>query len=878
MFHGFLARCVLLTLLLALFSVALSSGACYYSMIREQRNQEDKSMHIAAATARQRMDDQLSRFQIVLDRVATSSAYQALLKDNYTSEYEKTYHILRLGNNLEPYLSKLGGVDLLLTTFPELCAVTQLEQAEDVALSITADHHPEELFPYLSTAEAPEYLFCLQDFHWKGRQRLAITAMRLEEDTPVYFTLLLNDDFWATLTGGDFQVSLADGTGATYFPYEASPLGDASCTEEMEHAGWQLTAVYSYRPAPRLFQPGMLLIFLLMWLPLCGGAVYCVMSRRLQELHDMGTAMEARLEGKQEFIRPSPKKHRMRLSILLLLLLTLTSLGSVVFSTVFFYHSYADVNRQQISTVYARAAKQLSSYLNSLLSSYRQALENIAVTPAVQELFQQTSITQTSAALWQLQQELGFVPPEYGNLTMYSLDGRLLASTIYNADYLNAMPTYHIMDNVDLLHTRQMWQYRQGEWGSIRLGILAAGASSHLPSYGEKLGMIWLDFDDSSVNRMMNDLAAEDCFCALYDRQGNLLLCTDRSDAPLTLAEAASTQAYFTIQDDVLSANGWHVRLFVSNNAITVQQQRVWVWVSTMMSAVLLVLFIVCIMIERNLLSAIRTLMGCMRAVPKDQRIRYAEEPSHPDEIKRLGTQFNRMLQSLDEARQKSVEMERKSREFEINMLQAQITPHFLYNTLRTVQVLILQQDPRAIEVIDKLITFFRSIAHLRIRKIPLREELQQVEAYISIQTVRFGQRFQVEQDLPGELLGCQVVRFCLQPLVENAINHGMSTIESGGRISIVACVEDGELHLIVSDNGCGMSSSDMATLRRKLDNAEYDSHIGILNVHQRIQLTFGNEYGIRVEHNEPAGMLVILRFPQEKHAVQPIPRPDGRS
>ena len=81
-------------------------------------------------------------------------------------------------------------------------------------------------------------------------------------------------------------------------------------------------------------------------------------------------------------------------------------------------------------------------------------------------------------------------------------------------------------------------------------------------------------------------------------------------------------------------------------------------------------------------------------------------------------------------------------------MLQAQINPHFLYNTLRTVQVLIFRQDPQAITVIDQLITFFRSVSNVQVKVVTLRQEIAQVEAYVAIQTIRFGERFHVKYDL----------------------------------------------------------------------------------------------------------------------------------
>ena len=215
-------------------------------------------------------------------------------------------------------------------------------------------------------------------------------------------------------------------------------------------------------------------------------------------------------------------------------------------------------------------------YADGSSSSDEQALENIAVNENVQYLFHAPANAANSAALWKLQQESGFVPPEYGNLTLYGLDGTLRASTIYNAESLRTKPSYHTFTWDNMLHQRQLWQYRQGEWGSIRLGILVAGASRELPGHGEKLGTIWMDFDDTGLKSIMNDLITETSRCALYDRDGKLLLWTDGFEAPDTLNDLPDSSLYFCIEDETLPTNGWAVRLFVSNGAFSSRMKRVW--------------------------------------------------------------------------------------------------------------------------------------------------------------------------------------------------------------------------------------------------------------------------------------------------------------
>ena len=858
---SFLTRCVTLTVLLALLSVLLASTACYYSMLKEEQRQEDASMHIAAATARQRMDDFLARYQLLLDHIMINRSYSRLYADGSSSSYEQALAERSFGNELEPYLSKLKGGDLFqvylsdVTTTIHLSLNSAVIPADGELLSRLKEFYQD----FASETRAP---MCLQEYAYGGRTRAAVCAMRSNGEETLYFALSLNDDFWTSLADEGFEVYLSDSDGETFSQRAELPKGDSRCSETLTQAEWVLTAVYDYHSSLQLLPSPLGFALLAAWLGLNGALAFLLMRRRISEINAISSAMEARLLGKTILIRNPEKARKMRLSLTLALLLCLTAVFSVAGTAAFSYGSSAPANRKQIHQYYQRAVRQVAAYLDGLLSSYRQALENIAVNENVQYLFHAPANAANSAALWKLQQESGFVPPEYGNLTLYGLDGTLLASTIYNAEYLRTKPSYHTFTWDNMLHQRQLWQYRQGEWGSIRLGILVAGASRELPGHGEKLGTIWMDFDDTGLKSIMNDLITETSRCALYDRDGKLLLWTDGFEAPDTLNDLPDSSLYFCIEDETLPTNGWAVRLFVSNGAFSSQMKRVWLLTGALLLSILLVLIFVCIAIERDLLYAIYALARAMHAVQYDRSSRYADDERHPDEIRSLGRQFNRMMNQLDEATNRSVAIERKSREFEINMLQAQINPHFLYNTLRTVQVLIFRQDPRAITVIDQLITFFRSVSNVQVKVVTLRQEIAQVEAYVAIQTIRFGERFHVKYDLPEELMEAQVLHFCLQPLVENAISHGMSTIETGGVIEIGASTEENELILCVQDNGCGMSAEEIEKLRRRLDNAEYDSHIGILNVHQRIRLNFGSHYGIEVEPNPSAGLRVQMRFP----------------
>ena len=151
-----------------------------------------------------------------------------------------------------------------------------------------------------------------------------------------------------------------------------------------------------------------------------------------------------------------------------------------------------------------------------------------------------------------------------------------------------------------------------------------------------------------------------------YDRDGKLLLWTDGFEAQDTLNDLPDSSLYFCIEDETLPTNGWAVRLFVSNGAFSSQMKRVWLLTGALLLSILLVLIFVCIAIERDLLYAIYALARAMHAVQYDRSSRYLDDERHLDEIRSLGRQFNRMMNQLDEATNRSVAMERKSRELDV--------------------------------------------------------------------------------------------------------------------------------------------------------------------------------------------------------------------
>lgn len=230
------------------------------------------------------------------------------------------------------------------------------------------------------------------------------------------------------------------------------------------------------------------------------------------------------------------------------------------------------------------------------------------------------------------------------------------------------------------------------------------------------------------------------------------------------------------------------------------------------------------------------------------------------DEWGRLNRCFNQMAEESHQNLLRSVARQKELSLAQLRMLQAQLNPHFLYNTLDTMKWLgITHQVPQVARLAADLAALLRaSISGSEL--VTLEEELELVERYTEIQALRFQDRFTCEADVPENLRGCLVPKLVLQPLVENAILHGVGEM-ADGYIKLWAEKEENELAIHVSDNGRGMPPEILAALSGG-PAAMPAGHLGLRNVDAIIRLHFGPAYGLSAQSSPGQGSCVTLRLP----------------
>ncbi len=231
-----------------------------------------------------------------------------------------------------------------------------------------------------------------------------------------------------------------------------------------------------------------------------------------------------------------------------------------------------------------------------------------------------------------------------------------------------------------------------------------------------------------------------------------------------------------------------------------------------------------------------------------------------------VAKQFNFMCRRIKELFQKNQEKQELLRIAELKRLQSQINPHFLYNTLDSIKSLAKLNGEEKIFIMTKnLNTLLKKSFRISKEFTTLSESLKDLSAYIAIQQIRFPDKFSVHMEIPAKFMSCSIPSLVLQPLVENAILHGLEPLPGKGDLIISAFQRNDDLILTVKDKGVGMNPEQVQELLITLENPESSSHIGLRNVHQRLRLYYGEHYGLSLTSTINTGTSITITIPFRK-------------
>lgn len=241
------------------------------------------------------------------------------------------------------------------------------------------------------------------------------------------------------------------------------------------------------------------------------------------------------------------------------------------------------------------------------------------------------------------------------------------------------------------------------------------------------------------------------------------------------------------------------------------------------------------------------------------------------DEIGTLYNEYNNMIEELNSSIKRDYQDKLIALDAQMKSLEARINSHFLFNTLESINSMAELEDCGQIATMSLALgNMFRYSIKTQSELVTIAEELAHVRDYVSIQQIRFDNKFRVEILIPEDLYSYKVLKLILQPLVENALYHGLNYCTTGDTIQILGRIENGLIYLNVKDNGKGIPKKKLTELReRLLEEANFtelghrNKHsIGLTNIHTRIELYYGSGYGLSIESEENVGTQIEIRIP----------------
>jgi len=546
----------------------------------------------------------------------------------------------------------------------------------------------------------------------------------------------------------------------------------------------------------------------------------------------------------------------------------------------------------ELSSSYEQIVNQYVSNINYKLDIYKNLLTNVASSLMINELLStdvNSSMNEAYEIGKKITNEVGMFLGsnnirELHNIMIYSYDksNQIIGAKISSVSAIENEPWYEYVDDMDET-TNSFFYITKGTRKRI-LSFTTPISDINAEKFGQKLGFVKLDINARSFFNLALDYKYRnntDIFVA--DRHNNIIYSNveaedvklknlvlsqvNKNGVEKTYTEIGGQKVILMHKD--ISQYGWKVIFLFNYNEIDQKARDVSRIIVTiaLISSVIVLMFI--ILFTKKFTQRVGILMKKMAKV-ESGNMEIEEEIPGNDEISILDKHFNRMVKQLQNEINNNYVHQLEKREAELNALQFQINPHFLYNTLETINSIAeINECYEICEISQKLGEMFRySINAGNSEFIMLDKELKHIENYIYIQKLRFSDKFEVLYNIKENVFKCKVLKFILQPVIENAVGHGFKNKEGTGCIEINAYIEKDILHITVEDDGNGMDQETLDKLNSYINKKEgnilkkFERNIGLRNVNMRIKLACGDEYGISIDSRLGAGTKVEFKLP----------------
>ncbi|MEX1030180.1 MAG: sensor histidine kinase [Paenibacillaceae bacterium] len=391
--------------------------------------------------------------------------------------------------------------------------------------------------------------------------------------------------------------------------------------------------------------------------------------------------------------------------------------------------------------------------------------------------------------------------------------------------------------------------------------------------FGTITGEIYVRFD---FNKLFGDFISnvnQENGIIVADKQNRIILSEQLGELGETQLKPLSKQSgskisigglsYLSVFQDIPQTD-WKLYYLISNNQYETSISKILSATGIIILFCMICLSIIIFLFSRTLLKGIERLNSKMKMV-ENGNLDVVVTIQSKDEIGQLTKRFASMLMRINQLIAEVYETKITQKSAELKALQAQINPHFLYNSLSLINSKALIIDSQEIsDLVNQLSMYYRTTLNKGEQIISVQDEWTNIKAYIHIQLSMHNSRFDVEFDVDERVFEFQMIHLILQPIVENAIVHGIDQKREGrGKLILKASMDQEDIVFVVSDNGKGMEP-DQVERMFKHESSGY----GIKNVQERLQLLFGSQYGIFIYSTLGVGTSVYIRIPQRRTCI----------
>ncbi len=486
------------------------------------------------------------------------------------------------------------------------------------------------------------------------------------------------------------------------------------------------------------------------------------------------------------------------------------------------------------------------------------------------------------------------------NMLYESNKDKLVSFALFSesGELISASPNAAIKDDIDV--TNQEWFYNARnevenlhfslphvqnlfEESSIRYKwVISLSRSVNLNDAGEsKEGVLLVDMNYSSVEQILDSVNSNNSNFYLYliDSAGSIIYHPNQKlinsgDFKENNMKAALYKDGIHEEDfdgtnrivitDTVGYTGWKL-VSVSTKASNLYAERIRYIFILLVAATFMLLMLINRYISRFVSRPIYVLDESISGLSKGNKKGIDILPVATSEVKHLGETIQIYKESNERLVHDIVKEQEEKRKSELDALQAQINPHFLYNTLDSIVWMIEEggKQKDAVFMITELASLFRLSLSKGNTIIPISDEIKHGMNYMNIQAVRFKNRFTVSFDIDEEINSYSTVKLIVQPILENAIYYGVKNMDEDGHIIVKGWKEDEEIYITIEDNGFGIPEDYLNVILSDTGHKKaHGSGVGLINVHKRIQLRFGEKYGIKIESELDVGTKVTIHIP----------------